>query len=221
RLDPSGRAELGSDRIERSVRVIGRALMTDAGAGIRDPVPQGLRDPGFADAGLTGQDDDLSLAVARQAPAIKQQSDLLLAADKRPQRRGTGGGETAFGRPFVEHLRQRHRPRDAFQRTRAEVVIAEPVAGQAPGRGCDDDPTGRRLRLQPRRQIGCLAYHGVGFAATDFAYDDQPGSDANAGAERHASAPKGGRSPGYLQGGAYGPFGIVLMSFGIAEINQH
>jgi hypothetical protein len=66
-----------------------------------------------------------------------------------------------------EHLRQRHRHRDAFQRPRAEIVMAEPVAGQAPGRGCDDDPTGRRLRLQPRRQIGCLAYHGVGFAATD------------------------------------------------------
>jgi hypothetical protein len=59
-------------------------------------------------------------------------------------------------------------------------VIAEPGAGQAACCRRDDDTARRRLGLQPRRQIGGLADHGVGFAAADLADHDQPRGDADA-----------------------------------------
>src|SRR5215471_5900203 len=95
-------------------------------------------------------------------------------------------GETALCRPLTEHLRQRHRLGDAFERARSKIAIVEPVAGEAPGRRGDDDAAGRCFGLQPRRQIGSLADHGVGFAAADFADHDQAGGDADAGAEPYA-----------------------------------
>ena len=64
---------------------------------------------------------------------------------------------------------------------RAEIVIAEPVARQAPGSGRDHDSSRRRLGLQPRCQVGRLADHPVCLAAAYLADHDQPGGDADAG----------------------------------------
>ena len=76
--------------------------------------------------------------------------------------------------------------------------------------------------LQPRRQVGGLADHGIGLCgATDLAHYRETGCDADAGAQGCTSALQRGHCLGYFQTGTHRPFGIVFMSVGKAEIGQH
>jgi hypothetical protein len=154
-------------------------------------------------------------------PAVEQQRDLLLAADKRRQECGADCREPALRRAFAKDLDQRHRLGDALEHPRPEIATAEPVAGKAPGRRRDDNPAGRCFGLQPCREIGSLADDGAGLAAADLADDDEAGGDPDAGAKRRPMPVETGHRPGQLEPRPHRPFGVVLMGVRKPEIGEH
>ena len=72
------------DGIERTVLVIGRAAKFDAGGAFgRDLLFERLHQAGFANAGLTTEQHDLSFAAFGLRPALAQQADFQVSADQR------------------------------------------------------------------------------------------------------------------------------------------
>ncbi len=108
-LDPGGALELLDHRLERTVAVIGQALVAQqAVRAVFQPLAQALDDARLADAGLAGQQHDVALAVTGLLPALEQQGDLVLAADQRRQlaraqrREAVGDGARARARATPE-----------------------------------------------------------------------------------------------------------------------
>ena len=66
RVESSRPLKMLDDRVERAVRMVGRALQPDAEVFVRHhPLTQHLGDPRFADAGLARDQHDLTLALLR------------------------------------------------------------------------------------------------------------------------------------------------------------
>ena len=97
--ETQGALEIVDDRVERAVDVVGRALQAQAGRVIGlDTAAQFAQDAALADARLAGQQHHLAFAVLRQVPALEQQAELLLAADKIGQPAAAHRFEAALGR---------------------------------------------------------------------------------------------------------------------------
>src|SRR5215468_2301506 len=80
--------ELVDKRIECAVPAIGRAEIPQAKMRLLlQALLQCRSDARLADAGLAGDQHDLTVAGLGARPATQQQVDLLVAADQRAQRR--------------------------------------------------------------------------------------------------------------------------------------
>ena len=88
------------------------------------------------DARLTGQQDDLALAVLGLLPAAQQQRDLLVAADQRRQARRLPRLEAPFGLTLACDPPGGERLGEALEPPGPEVVELEQrrrAAGASPG----------------------------------------------------------------------------------------
>src|SRR5215467_14080549 len=87
-------------------------------------------------------------------PAVEQQRDFLLAADKRRQECGADRGETALCRPLTELLvgfaPQRHRRPDRRPRYAAARALTPDRTTDNPGRLPRAAPTRRRVGVNYR-----------------------------------------------------------------------
>jgi hypothetical protein len=73
RYQVGGPFDLLDERVQGSVAMVGRALETDGFVGIvAEPLIKGLYNPGLADSGLAGYQNDLSRAAPRQLPALHE-----------------------------------------------------------------------------------------------------------------------------------------------------
>src|SRR5262249_43809134 len=104
-----------------------------------------------------------------------------------------------------------------------EVLQLEQISEKLPGAVSNNHRVGRRDRLQPRGQVWGLTYNA---SLLRVARPDQVSDDHDSG--RYADAdlqknrrPEGGYRCDQLQSGPYGALRIILVSLGIAEIDEN
>ena len=87
RLEARGPFELRNERVERAVRMVGRAEIAKTSMRLAlEPRQQGFGNTRLADAGLAREQHDPPLAELGLIPAAQQQIDLLLPANEWRQR---------------------------------------------------------------------------------------------------------------------------------------
>ena len=109
--ETQGALEIVDDRVERAVDEVGRAMKAQARRVLRLERPaQFAQDAALADARLAGQQHHLAFAVLRQVPALEQEAEFVLAADKIGQPAAPNrieaalGGRHPFDRPGLDRL---------------------------------------------------------------------------------------------------------------------
>jgi hypothetical protein len=101
-----------------------------AGAVPLQPPAQLAHDAALADARLAGQQHDLAFAILRQVPALRQEAEFVLPADKLGQPAAVRRFEAAFGcrhpldRPGLDRLGQ------TLDLVPTECLEPEPIAEQ-------------------------------------------------------------------------------------------
>jgi hypothetical protein len=236
--EAQGALEIVDDRVQRAVGVVGRAMEAQAGCVIGFETPAQLaQHPALADARLAGKQHHLAFAILRQLPALDQQAEFVLAADKTGQPAAAHGFEAALGcryprdRPGLDRLGQ------TLDRVPAECLQPKQIADE-PARG-GADHHGARLGqgLQPRRQVRRLADHRLllrGALADQIADHHETGRYAGANLQLVPGRPpaQGGRSGdgGHIEpadcgndieAGAHGALGIFFVGVRKAEIDEH
>ena len=155
-----------------------------------EPLAQRPHEARLADAGLARQQHHLALALLGSLPALEQQADLVLAADKRRQARSVQRLEPALGGAFP-----RPRAKPGPERESPSVSCRPSSASSnSPPISCRVRAaitTAARLGqgLQPRRQVRRVADHRLlarRAFADQLADDHRAGGDADTGRERPA-----------------------------------
>ena len=210
------------------VPVIGRAHVHDALLRyVADPILEPAQHPRFADARLPGEQNRGSFALDRPLPAFEQEAQLLFAPDQRHQSKRRFRLEAASYSAFAEHAVGAHRMRDAFQALRAELFADIQSLDEPEGVFAYHDCAGARERLQPRRDVGCLADDAHFFSAialADVADHDHAGIDADAHRQRQRACgdPLIELFHGFhdVERRAHRALGIVLVGLRVAEIDE-
>ena len=184
-------------RIERAVRMVGRATQGDA----RQPLgvhlaAQGVDERRFADARLAADEDDLAVALLLGLlPGPAQETDLLVTADE-GEIRGRGFKLSLFLLAQARDAPDLDRLGDAFERMCAETLAGEDVAEEIARGGADQDGVGAGEGLQAGGEVGRFADDGLlarGTFADCLADDDESARDTNA---RGEAGPVAARDPG-------------------------
>jgi hypothetical protein len=179
----------------------------------------------LADAGLAGQQHDLTLAIFGLLPAAEQQSELPLTPDQRCQARCLTRFETVLHPAWAKYLPGPYRLGQTLERVLTELGEVEQATDQAPRARRDHHAMRRRQRLQAGSEVGGLADHRtlLGLAgASQLADHDQAGRNPNASGELDLA-------PGLqvrhrlrkFESGLHRPFSVVLMRCWPAEIDKH
>ena len=132
--------------------------------------------------------------------------------------------EAALDGAPAHHARGHHRRAQALDLDRTQIRVLEQTAGQPPRARRDDHGPRLSQRLQPRREVRCLADHRLflrGTLADQIADDRQPGGDADPHLQRRRDGVESGHLLHQLQRRAHRALGIVLVGPRIAEIGQH
>ena len=140
--------------------------------------------PGSPDSNTT-----LAFAALRLLPAAQQQLDFLVAADQR-RRNDVQRLEPALRRADAQHLPGLDVRGEALEGDRAEIAILEQAADQLFRAGRDHYRARLRQRLQPSREVRCLADDRLflgGAGANEIANDHGAGRDPDANLQRNAS----------------------------------
>lgn len=96
--------------------MIGRALQAYQHVRLAlQALDEGLDEARLADAGLTGDDDELPLALARRSPTIAQEFQLGRTPDQRREAAAKMRHEAALDLRFAGHLNERCGLQEAFQ----------------------------------------------------------------------------------------------------------
>ena len=200
RVEPRRPLELGNERMERAVGVVGRALITQASVGLAGGVlSESCRKAGLADPRFARDQHDLPFALPGEALTFEQEIDLVLAADEIGQTRGADSLEAALGRRHTLDRPRRDRLRKTLEFVRAEIAQTEQIAEQAARRGGDDDRPGLSQSLEAGCQVRRLPDHGVlaqRALAAEVADHHQAGRDADANGERFRGARLESRNSG-------------------------
>src|SRR6516165_268994 len=103
--EPGRLSELLDKREQRAVLVVGRTEIAQAEMRLAaEPLLQSGHNARLADAGLSGDEHDLTVPCLGARPATQQQVDLLVAANQRAQRRAAQRLETACNDTLSQHL---------------------------------------------------------------------------------------------------------------------
>ena len=117
--------------MERAVRMIGRALQPDFAVRFRRYTREHrFAEARFAEAGLAGQQKELTLARDRQLPAVQQQREFGIAADQGGGCGVASGAETAGIIVDSEHLPRRNGSADPLKRQRFGRFQIEPIGDE-------------------------------------------------------------------------------------------
>ena len=214
------------NREQRAAAEVGRALEQHGSYRFAcQAIAQGLADARLADAGLARQQHDLAFAVAGERPALQQQRDLAVAADKLDQTLHVLGLEARRGGALAEHAPRLLRRGEAFELEPPQRFERERLAEQLARVVGKHDFTRLGLRLQPRGEIRRLAAGRTlsrRRADADLADDDPASGDADAGL-KFGVAVEALRLERLndAQCRARGARRIVLVRLRIAEVNQH
>ncbi len=210
------------DRTQRVARVVGRgAALEQQVRPPAQPLGELEEQARLADAGLARHQQRLALPLARQLEAGEHQRQVLIAADERRER-GARGSARHDG-ALAQHARERHRPREPWQRLLARGLEVEEALDQRPGVRADDDDAWRRAREQARRDGGDVADE-AGARRARVARDHEPGVHGGSRRKRRPAGPlrRAGRRHRALdrERGAHGPLRVVLVRDGIAEVGH-
>ena len=190
-----------------------------------DRVERGLNQPRLADAGLTDQEHRLPLAVRSLPPPLEHERKLLVAPDHRRRPPRLAGLEAAAGRSLAENLEAAHGATEAFEPGRPELAQLEQLAQQPACVVRDHRGAGLGHLLQPRRQVGGFADHGLLLCrslAHEIADHDQARRDADPRRQRLARRlAEQGDSMGNREAGTDRALGLVFMRPRPAEIGEH
>ncbi len=190
----------------------------------RDGVEQRLGDPRLADPGLADQQHTLTLAGLGQGPAFEQQRQLLVAALHRQDRPGAARREAALQGLLAGDHEGRNRFGQALEHLRLEGLELEQIAQELPCRFADHQLARLGQRLQPGREIGRVADHGLltgGALADQLADHDEPGRDADPAGERLArTCGQIGDGVAHREPGPDRPLRLVLVRYRPTEIGQ-
>ena len=224
--EPGATDQVADDRIERAVRVLGRAEIAQPRVPlVCQPVEKRGREPRLADARFAREQNDLALSFLGLGPAAHEKPDLLLAAHKRGEPARVKGVEPARLRALAHHRPDAHRPAGALELLRPELIELEQVAQQFPGVLGDDDAVRLGDSLQARGAIRRLADDGRLARiprSEKIADDHDPGRDAHSHVQRSLRCglqlrrrfrdrkPRPHRA-----------LGVVFVRLGIAEIGEH
>ena len=188
-----------------------------------EPLLQCRSNPGLADAGLTGNQHNLTFAVLGLGPSSQQQLDFLVAADERAQCRRTQCLETALDRALAQHLRGQYRLGQPLDRDSPEIAVVEKIANQPPRAFCDQHRVRWRHFLETGCQVRRLADNPALLRlarADQIADDDEAGGDADPARQRGGIALQPADAVDQRQTGPYCLLGIMLMRLRIAEIGK-
>ena len=138
--EAGGAFEVAQRRIERAVTVVGRTLKTDCGMRLGgDAGKHRLAEPGFAEAGLAGQQEELAFSINRHGPAVEHKRQVGVAADKGSRTRVAGGAEAAGVVMSRDHPPGRNTGTEALQRQRGDRLQVEQIADERSGAGGDNN----------------------------------------------------------------------------------
>jgi len=157
-------------------------------------------------------------------PAPQQQVYLLVAADKRGQRRSTQRFEAALNDARTQYLPSRHRHSDTLDLNGPDIPVFEKIADQPARARGNDNSVRLGQRLKTGGEVRRLANDGLllGRAcANQIAYDHEPGSDADARLELDRFDVKTADGVDQTQPGSDGPLRVIFMRPRIAKIGQH
>jgi hypothetical protein len=173
-----------------------------------------FRDARLADAASPLRKYHLALASLGQPPALDQQGQFLIAADDRSHF-AVSGGKPAFELALAKHREDGSRLGDSLECPGPQIAQHEEITSKVPRGLLNDDRVRLGNALQPRREIGRLAHHGVplpGSFADEITYDDHAGGDAGPRPQvflGRRGQPRGRGRDG--QAGAHRTLGVVFM----------
>ena len=124
-------------------------------------------------------------------PAPLSQGDLLLATDQGRQAALQAAGEASASAGFTGDPPEPHRAANSLELMQPEILVIEGPGGEAMREFAHQHGIRGRRRLDPRRQVQCLADGDVflGAALADqFAHDHQAGGDADPDLRAHGGA---------------------------------
>ena len=151
-----------------------------------DTPAQLSEDAALADARFARQQHHLAFAVLRQVPALDQEAEFVLAADKTGEPAAPHRFKAALGcrrpldRPGLDRVGE------TLQLVPAERLQPEPIADEPARSRGDHHEAGLGQSLQSRGQVRRLADHPALLRlalADQVAYDHQAGGDADANLE--------------------------------------
>ena len=179
----------------------------------------------LANAGFTRDQRHLRFAHAGAFPAMLQQAELAIPSDHRGYRVCMQRVEPALCRTLAVHLPHDDRHGKALQMHRTQARAVEQPFNQSMRAGTDDDAIRRRLGLQPRGQVWCLAddVDLLGRALTDQLADQYlAGGDPDAHAELNVAERAEARDIAHDGNRCtQSAFGVVLVRLWVAEIRQY
>jgi hypothetical protein len=182
-LETGGALQAFDQRVQRTGLVIGGALVGKSEMGLGgDALAQLAHQARLANPRLAREQHHLALALARLAPAAKQQGNLLLAPDQRGQARSLTRLEAVLDPSLARDPPDRERLGKALQALRPDLVELEQPADQSARRVADHDSVRRGQHLHPRGKVRHVADHDR-FAGDAFA--DQVTHHRRAGSDTH------------------------------------
>jgi hypothetical protein len=140
------------------------------------------REPRFTDPGLAADQDHLAFAGLCPGPAPQQEFGLFLPPDEGGQAGRMHRLETALHGTRPQRRPGPHRPGDALEVLRAEVLQLKEIAEKPSGGFSDDDGIRRGGALQACCEVRCFTHDPpfLRLPGTDKIADhDQPSRDAN------------------------------------------
>ena len=226
RRDPRRPLELLREGMERAVAMIGRALVAKPRVShVRDLLSEPGGQARFADARFARDQHGLALAAPGAALARDQFVALGLPPDEAGQPRRMRRVETALALGHAQGSVRLDRLGETLDRVKAQVLQAEPVADQPPGRRRHDDAARVGEALQPCGEIGRVADDDLllrGALPDDIAGDNEAGRDPDPHGELLAGA--GLQAPhglGDVQSRMHRARRVVLVRPGKAEGRQN
>ena len=150
-------------RPEGAVDVIGRALGAHGLCAFAfEFLSQGTQDAAFADAGFSGQEHHLTLAVLRERPAFHEQSEFEFSSDQWRERFTMRGIEATLTTGQSRDAPRAYRFDDAFEGVFACVVKIERATNQVACVGSNHHLVRARQPLNACRDVGGLTDRELG-----------------------------------------------------------
>src|SRR5712691_4467145 len=215
-------------RVQHTLLMLGGTVQHHRrGARAEYPLAQHLHQAGFANAGFTAQEHDLTRPVLAMRPALQEQRHFRVTAHQGREAGSARHVQATLRRTLPQDTIDLERCRQALERVGTEIVAGKVALYKPEGRWTDDDRIRRRQPLNTGGDVGGFTHRELLLAAptAHLAHDHHPGVDADADRQLHPIVLRQTgieRSHGFhnTKTSADGSAGIVLMRLGITTVHQ-